>query len=198
MTLLLDRRGLGVALRNDEPSQVSAVFAWHFNPCRLALVRAEIDLAVGVGGCEENPPPIIAHFHEVEVRPPLRFHADCRTQVDIRVRRSVRSHVAPPIEKLGLPLQKRALQSLVTREIDIVGDFLAVIDRHRDILDPLVGWETGVKRAASRSVPWCRSQKSSARRLRRRHSDAGRSSFAMRRGGRRCASPSSLHRRSEG
>ena len=55
MALLLDRRGLGVALRDDEAAQVRAVLAGDFLPRRLALVRAEVDLAFGLGGRQEDP-----------------------------------------------------------------------------------------------------------------------------------------------
>src|ERR1700675_1339184 len=47
MTLLFDRRRFGVALSDDEPPQVGAIFARHFLPCRLALVCAEVHLALG-------------------------------------------------------------------------------------------------------------------------------------------------------
>ncbi len=49
MALLLDRRGLGVALRDDDPAQVRAVLAGHLLPRGLALVLAEVDLAFAVG-----------------------------------------------------------------------------------------------------------------------------------------------------
>src|SRR5687768_2733339 len=41
--LLLDRSRLRVALGDDDPAQIAAILAWHFLPCRLALVRAESD-----------------------------------------------------------------------------------------------------------------------------------------------------------
>jgi hypothetical protein len=55
VALLLDRRGLGVALRDDEAAEVRAVLAGDFLPRRLALVRAEVDLASGLGGCRKIP-----------------------------------------------------------------------------------------------------------------------------------------------
>ena len=45
MPLLLDRRGLGVALRDDDAAQVRAMLAGHVLPRRLALVLAEVHLA---------------------------------------------------------------------------------------------------------------------------------------------------------
>ena len=46
VALLLDRCRLGVALRDDDAAQVGAVLAGHVLPGRLALVVAEVDLAV--------------------------------------------------------------------------------------------------------------------------------------------------------
>ena len=46
VALLLDRGRLGVALRDDDPAQVGAVLAGHVLPGGLALVVAEVDLAV--------------------------------------------------------------------------------------------------------------------------------------------------------
>jgi hypothetical protein len=45
-TLLLDARGLGVALRHDDAAEGAAVLAGHVVPHGLALVRAEADGAV--------------------------------------------------------------------------------------------------------------------------------------------------------
>ena len=46
LTLLLDRRGLGVALRDDDAAKVRAIFAWDVLPGVLALVVAEMNLAI--------------------------------------------------------------------------------------------------------------------------------------------------------
>ena len=53
--LLLDRRRLGVALRDDDAAQVGAVLAGHLLPRRLAHVVAEVDLAVRVAGLRKMP-----------------------------------------------------------------------------------------------------------------------------------------------
>src|SRR5258707_10902732 len=44
-TLLLDRGGLGVALRHDQPAQYRAVLAGDLLPGRLAVLVAEADAA---------------------------------------------------------------------------------------------------------------------------------------------------------
>src|SRR5271156_1677623 len=49
MPLLLDRRGLGVALRHDQAAQDSAMLARHFAPDRLTLVLAERNPPLGLG-----------------------------------------------------------------------------------------------------------------------------------------------------
>ena len=69
--LLLDRRGLGVALDDDQALQVGAVLAGHLLPDGLALLLAERDAPVGVALGEEHAPPVVLHDHVVEVRPAL-------------------------------------------------------------------------------------------------------------------------------
>ena len=133
MALLLDRRRLGVALRDDEAPQVRPVLAGHFLPRGLALVRAEIDLAPGLGRREEDAPAIVGHLDVIEVRPALRLDADRRAQVDVGLAGAFGPHVAPPVQELGLPVLERALQRLVAGKVDVVGDLLAVIDGHRGL-----------------------------------------------------------------
>ena len=81
--LLLDRRGLGVALDDDQALQVGAVLAGHLLPDRLALVLAERDAPVGVALGEEHAPAVVLHRHVVEVRPALAADVDGGAQVDV-------------------------------------------------------------------------------------------------------------------
>ena len=83
MTLLLDRGGFGVALGDDDAPQVGAVLTGNVLPDRLALVVAEIDFALAVGGREENPPAVVGHLHVVEMRPAARMNADGGAQIHI-------------------------------------------------------------------------------------------------------------------
>ncbi len=53
--LLLDRGGLGVALRDDQAAQGRAMLARHLLPDGLAEEIAEADLALGHRVGEENP-----------------------------------------------------------------------------------------------------------------------------------------------
>jgi hypothetical protein len=101
VALLLDRRRLGVALGDDDPAQVGAVLAGHVLPGLLALVVAEIDLALGIGRVEEDAPAVVAHLHVVEVGPALRVDAGGGAQVDVVVGRALGADVVPPVMKFG-------------------------------------------------------------------------------------------------
>src|SRR5450759_2399449 len=110
MALLLDRRRLSIALCNDDAPQVGAVFAGNLLPCVFTFVLAEMDLASRLCWIEKNAPAVVRHFDVIEMRPARRLDADRGAQVHIEVLRIVGSHVAPPIQKRGPPLLKRALQ----------------------------------------------------------------------------------------
>ena len=69
--LLLDGRGLGVALRDDDAPQGVAELAGHFLPGGVPEEVPEPDLALVLGRGEEDPPPVVRHLHVVEVRPAL-------------------------------------------------------------------------------------------------------------------------------
>ena len=124
VALLLDRRRLGVALRDDDAAQVGAVLAGHVLPGLLALVVAEVDLPLGVARLQEDAPAVVAHLHVVEVRPALRVDARRGAQVDLVVGRALGADVVPPVDEVRLPLLERALQRAVVGEVDVVGDLL--------------------------------------------------------------------------
>ncbi len=128
VALLLDRRRLGVALGDDDAAQVGAVLAGHVLPGLLALVVAEVDLAIGIARVEEDAPAVVGHLDVAELRPALRIDADRGAQVDVEVARAVGAHVVPPAQEVGLPLLERALQRAVAAEVDVVGDLFAVVD----------------------------------------------------------------------
>ena len=133
MTLLLDRCRLRVALCDDQPAQVRAIFAGHFLPRGLALVRAEVDFAVRFAGIQKNAPPILRHLHEIEMRPAFVIDADRGSQIDVVIARAMRAHIVPPVEERGLPMLERALQHAVLAEADVVRDLFAVVDVHDDL-----------------------------------------------------------------
>ena len=128
VALLLDRRRLGVALGDDDAAQGRAVLARHVLPRGVALVHAEVDLAVRLRRGEEDAPAVVGHPHVVVVRPALGLDADRGAQVDVHGLRLLRPHLAPPLEVLGLPVLERALQRPVARELDVVRDALVVVD----------------------------------------------------------------------
>ena len=94
---------------------------------------AEIDFAFAVGRGEENPPAIIGHFHVIEMRPAARMDTDGSAQVHVGRLRTLRAHVRPPLEKLGLPVLERALQHFVAAEIDVVGNLVRVGNGHIEV-----------------------------------------------------------------
>ncbi len=56
MTLLLDRGGLSVALRDDQSAQDTAMLARNLAPDRLALMLAERNLSLWLRGRREKSP----------------------------------------------------------------------------------------------------------------------------------------------
>ena len=76
MALLLDRRGFGIALHDDETTQLGPMLARHLVPHRLTLAITERDASIGLGIGEEDAPAVIRHLHVVEVRPALLADRD--------------------------------------------------------------------------------------------------------------------------
>jgi hypothetical protein len=127
---LLDRGGLGVSLRDDQPAELGSEFARDPLPYRLAEGVAEADGAVGEAIGEEDAPAVVGHFHRPVICPALGVDSDRGAQVDVGRGEVVRSHLAPPVEETRLPVLESALQRLVVRQVDVVGDLLAVVDAH--------------------------------------------------------------------
>src|SRR2546427_4072644 len=126
--LLLDGGGLGVALGDDEATELRAEFAGHLLPHRLPVGVPEADGAVGDGIGEEDAPAVVGHFHRAVMCPALRVHADRGAQIHVGRGEVVRPHLAPPVEKARLPVLERALQRAIVGEVDVVGDLLGVVD----------------------------------------------------------------------
>src|SRR5437879_9383333 len=126
--LLFDRSGLGIALGDDEAAELRAEFAGHLLPHRLAEGIPESDGAICDRIGQKNAPSILGHLHRAVVGPALRVHADRGAQIHVDRGKIVRPHLAPPVEKARLPVFERALQRLVVREIDVVGDLLEIVD----------------------------------------------------------------------
>ena len=205
MALLLNGRWFGVALSHDDAAQVGAILAGHVLPRSLALVVAEMDLALFFARIEEDAPTVVRHLHMAELRPALRVDADGGSQIDIEVLRSVWAHVAPPLQKIGLPLLKRPLQRAVLAQVDVVRNLVGVVNRRHDAspndsaggirwcIRGAVEFATevstshfaSVRRGSNRKQPYRLCRRPSARPCRRPRWAAGISSSARPSGGRR-------------
>ncbi len=133
--LLLDARGLGVALGHDEAAQRVAVLAGDDIPGRLAHHVAKSDPAIRGRVGQEDPPPVLGHLHVVELGPAVGVHAGGGAEPDLFLLEPLGTHLLPPIEVVGLPLLEGPQQPLVLREVDVVRDSGAEIDvRHAYVL----------------------------------------------------------------
>jgi hypothetical protein len=142
--LLLDARGLGIALDHDQPAQHGAVFARHFLPGGLGRMLAAGDAPILDLRRQQDAPAVFRHLHVVELRPALGIDADRGAQIDQRLLEVVGDQVVPPVDVAGVPLLQRLEHPLVARKTDIVGDLRVVADidqvEHRCLL---CGWRGG-------------------------------------------------------
>src|SRR5688572_19643166 len=120
VALLLDRCGFGVTLRDDDASQIGAMFARHFLPYRFALMVAELNRPAGLHRIQKDAPSIIGHFHVAEVGPAVALDTDCGAQVNVESVAAVWSGFAPPVYEAGLPVFERTLQCLIGAQVDVV------------------------------------------------------------------------------
>ena len=130
MALLLNARGLGIALRDNDTAQRGAVFARHLLPGRVALMVAEIDLALVLRRGQEDAPTVVGHLDVAELGPALGIDTDRRAQEDVLRLEAFGPHLLPPVEIGRLPLLKRTLELAVFTQVDVVGYFVVVVDRH--------------------------------------------------------------------
>ena len=130
MALLLDRGRLGVALDHDQAAQRGAVFARDFLPGRLAVILAEGNDAVLFLRRQQNAPAIFRHLHIVELGPAARIDRIGGAQIDQRLLKAFRPHVAPPVHVAGMPALQRLQHLAIFAEIDVVGDLGGVVDVH--------------------------------------------------------------------
>ena len=146
MTLLLDRGRFGVALDDDQPAQHRAVFARHFLPGRLALMRAEADPAVLDRRREQNAPAVLRHSDIAEFGPALGLDTDRGAQIDEIGLETLGAALLPPLEAPRMPAFERPTQPRVGVEADIVRNEAVVIDEGRidHVLLPVFGGATGI------------------------------------------------------
>src|SRR5215831_18214213 len=131
-SLLLDRGRLGIALGHNQPAQTRPVRAWNLLPDRLALMGAEADPAIFFRPGEEDAPAVVRHLDISEIRPALRIDAGRGAQENLHRLRVVGPQRAPPVEEPWTPGLERPLQAWIGREIDIVRNFLGIVDGHGD------------------------------------------------------------------
>src|SRR5208282_3709833 len=111
--LLLNRRGFGVALGDDQAAQYGAILAGNLLPDLLAVEVAEADLALGIAVRQENAPAIIRHAHEAVGRPTFRVHRSRSAEIDVGDLEVARAQFLPPVQKFRLPVFQGALQRAV-------------------------------------------------------------------------------------
>ena len=128
--LLLDGRGLSVALDHDQPAQHGAVFAGHFLPGRLAIVLAEGNDAVLFLRRQQNAPAVVGHLHIIELGPAARIDRIGGAQIDQRLLETVRPHVVPPVDIAGMPALQRLQHLAIRGQIHVVGNLGGVVDVH--------------------------------------------------------------------
>src|SRR4029077_19062409 len=106
------------------------MLAGNFTPNFLALVLAEGNPAIGFEIGEENAPSVVGHLDVSKCRPALRVGGSRRAQIYVALLKTLRAHLAPPIEKAGLPGLERSLQPAIVGETHVVGNSLGIINRH--------------------------------------------------------------------
>src|SRR6185436_9216496 len=120
--LLLDTGRLRITLGDDQPSQLIPEFPGYVLPDRTPHQIAKPNAAIVDGIGEKDAPSIFRQPDVLEMWPAFRIDADGRPHVHlVMVLESLRAHVAPPLQVLGLPVLERALEPLVAREVDVIG-----------------------------------------------------------------------------
>ena len=130
MALLLDRGRLGVALDHDQAAQHGAMLARHFLPGRLAEILAERNDAVLFLRRQQDAPAIVRHLDVVELGPAARIDRIGGAQIDQRLLKTLRAHVAPPVHVAGMPALQRLEHLPILAEIHVVGNLGGVVDVH--------------------------------------------------------------------
>ena len=129
--LLLDRGRFGIALDHQQAAQHGAIFAGHFLPGRLALVRAERDGAAFDLRRQQDAPAVFRHANEIELGPALAADADGGAQIDRAVLEALRPHRLPPVDVAGVPGLQRLADAQIVGEADIVRDQAVIVDLAR-------------------------------------------------------------------
>jgi hypothetical protein len=124
-SLLLDARGLGIPLGNNQAAKLIAELARYFLPDRLSREVAESYASIVDRIGEKNPPAVFGKFYVLEVGPSGGIDAHRGTNVDLVViLESLRAHVFPPLDVFGLPVFESPLQTFIAGESDVIWNLL--------------------------------------------------------------------------
>ena len=126
--LLLDRRGLGVALDHDQASQHGAMLAGTSCQAGSPTCVPNRHRPVLFLRRKQDAPAIFRHADVIEFRPAARIDRIGGAQIDQRLLETFRPHVLPPVEIAGMPALQRLEHAAVFGEPDIVRDLGRVVD----------------------------------------------------------------------
>src|ERR1700687_2081662 len=110
------------------------MLAGDFIPDWLTLVLAERNPAIGFGIRQENTPSVVRPLHVSKRRPALCVGGGRGAQICVATLKTLRAHLAPPIEEAGLPGLERSLQPAIVGQTHVVGNSFGIIDRHYTLL----------------------------------------------------------------
>src|SRR5580704_8976590 len=129
--LLFDRGWFGISLRDNNAAQDRTILTGYILPCGLTLVAAKIDPARFITRLQEDAPAILRHSNVTKLRPAVGFYAGGCAEIDLVVAGFIGAHVRPPAEESGLPVFQGALQNAVASQVDVVWNFLGVVDHRK-------------------------------------------------------------------
>ena len=120
MTLLLDRRGFGIALDYDKTAQHGAILARHVLPDSIALMPAERNRAVLFRRRQQDAPAVFRHLDVIELGPALGIDRHRGAQINEQFLEAFRPHILPPVEIARVPAFERLQHAAILGEVNIV------------------------------------------------------------------------------
>src|ERR1700757_3883460 len=104
------------------------MLAGNLMPDWLSLVLAEPNRARWFGVGEKDAPAIFRHFDIAEGRPTLGVNGDRGSQINVGGLEAKRPEFPPPTKESRLPLLKRALQTPVAGEVNVIRNLFRVVN----------------------------------------------------------------------
>src|SRR5262249_35447091 len=117
--LLLNARGLRIALRYDDPAQRGAKFARIVFPNGLPFKIAKHDFCLGARS-QKNAPAILRHLHIIKIRTAEWLYRTRGPEINGIHLKVSRTHLLPPLQVIRLPRFQRALQTPILAQIYVV------------------------------------------------------------------------------